>query len=59
MNENTIEAIAESTMDKLDAEYMAGDLTKEEYDSEVRFLRQWTEKKYRQLRLEASRTSVS
>ena len=50
MTEEQIERRAEREMDRLDAALMAGRLTQDEYDYEVRALDQWAEEEYRSLR---------
>ena len=42
MTETQIEAIAERRMDNLDRQYLAGELTDQEYRAAVRALDEWT-----------------
>lgn len=51
MNEEQIEHIAEREMDVLDTELLNGNITQEEYDSQVHELDTWCKEQYKKLAL--------
>lgn len=46
MTANTIEAITESRMDRLDREYTRGQLSDKAYDAQAKAIEHWAQRQY-------------
>ena len=49
MTEDQIEIATEKLYDKLDKEYMRGQITREEYEKECKYVERWAEEKYKKV----------
>lgn len=47
MTEEEIERKVEKTIDKLDKRYLSGEITREQYESEMVLISRWAEEQYK------------